>query len=247
MRKITGKIFSIALTAFLLIFAFPILSAKLGPDTLVAHRADVSSDDSLTVAAVKKATLYESLNLKAMGLSEQAFTYALKGYDHLLSQGKLLNDKVLTIIDFSKPSTEKRMFVVDLEAMQVLYQTYVSHGRNSGKLYADKFSNTPESYMSSLGAYTTGQTYFGQHGLSLRLHGEEKGINDNAYKRAIVIHGADYSSQGFINRLGYLGRSFGCPALPKELSKPIIETIKDGSYMFVYAPSKSYDSKSTTL
>lgn len=107
MRKITGKVFATSLTALLLIFAFPILSAKLGPDTYMAHRSAVSSDDSLTVAEVKKATLYESLNLKAMGLSEQAFQYALKGYDQLLSRGKLLNDKVLTIIDFSKPSTEK--------------------------------------------------------------------------------------------------------------------------------------------
>lgn len=247
MRKISRKVFGISSTALLLTFSFFILSAKLGPETFTASEVPAIVEDSMASTEVKKVSLYESLNLNAMGLSEQAFKYAIKGYDYLLAQGKLVNENILTIVDFSKPSTEKRLFIVDMQQMKILYHTYVSHGKNSGKLYATKFSNTPESYMSSLGAYTTGKTYFGQHGLSLRLNGEEKGINDNAYRRAIVIHGADYTSQGFINRLGYLGRSFGCPALPKELSRPIIETIKDGSFMFVYAPSKSYESKTNLL
>lgn len=242
MRKISSRFYRIASLIILIFFAIPFFAANLKPVALPEHSI-VAAPDSATNPIYKKISLYEGLNLDVHGLSRQAFQYAMKGYETLLQHGKLANTQIMTIVDFSKPSTEKRLYVLDLENMKLLYQSYVSHGRNSGKLYATKFSNTPESYMSSLGAYVTGNTYFGQHGYSLRLNGEEKGINDNALNRAIVIHSADYATQNFINRQGYLGRSFGCPALPKDVSKPIIETIKDGSYMFVYAPSKTYESK----
>lgn len=244
-RKFYGAISPI----LLLFIAFPFFAANLKPHPNLTIKAPevVTAPDSSTNPMHEKMTMYEGLNLNAYGLSKKAFQYALKGYDYLLEQGKLTNANILTIVDFSKPSTEKRMYVIDMENLKVLYQTYVAHGRNSGKLYANKFSNVPESNMSSLGFYVTGDTYIGQHGYSLKLNGEEKGINDNAYKRAIVMHSADYASKGFINNQGYLGRSFGCPALPKELSKPIIETIKDGSCMFVYAPSKTYETKSNLL
>ena len=180
--------------------------------------------------------LYESLDLNALGLSEDAFDYAIKGYEYLKTIGKLDNERILSIVDFSLPSSQKRLFVLDMENGRLLYQTFVAHGRNSGKEYAKQFSNRPESFKSSLGFYVTKNTYFGQHGFSLRLEGEEKGINDNAMKRAIVIHSADYVDKKLISSQGYIGRSLGCPALPKEVYKPIISKIKDGSCLFVYSP-----------
>lgn len=249
MPKNPRKFYGAMSPILLLFIAFPFFAANLKPHLSLTEKTTevVIAPDSSTNPLYSKMTMYEGLNLNAYGLSKKAFQYALKGYVYLLDQGKLTNANILTIVDFSKPSTEKRMYVIDMENLKVLYQTYVAHGRNSGKLYADRFSNIPESNMSSLGFYVTGDTYIGQHGYSLKLNGEEKGINDNAYKRAIVMHSADYASKGFINSQGYLGRSYGCPALPKELSKPIIETIKDGSCMFVYAPSKTYETKSNLL
>lgn len=196
---------------------------------------------------VNKFTVYDALNLSELGLSQEAFQYATIGFQQLLEQKKIKNADVLTIIDFSKPSTEKRLFVFDIQNMKVLYQTYVAHGVNSGTLYAKRFSNKPGSNMSSLGFYITGETYIGQHGYSLRLDGLETGINNNANKRAIVMHSADYASTGFINARGYLGRSYGCPAIPRAESKSIIETIKEGSCLFIFAPSKSYEKNSTLL
>ena len=172
---------------------------------------------------------------------------ALSGYD-LLKQEKFINrPEVITIIDFSLPSTSKRLWVIDLYQAKVLFHSLVSHGRNSGELMAEKFSNAPGSFTSSPGFYSTGETYFGRHGLSLRLNGLEKGINDKARERAIVIHGADYVTPDFISKHGRLGRSHGCPAVPAQLSKEIIETIKDGSCLFIYAPKESYTSNSPII
>lgn len=195
----------------------------------------------------ESAIIYDSLKLDSLGLSKQAFLDGVKGFDYLKSTGKLSNDNVLTIADFGLPSNEKRLFVIDMENFRLLYNTYVAHGRNSGKEFANKFSNSPQSNMSSPGFYVTQNTYYGEHGFSLRLQGEEKGINDNALSRAIVIHCADYVSEKWIQDLGYIGRSLGCPALPKKDSKPIIETIKDGSCFFIYSPSQKYLSRSRLL
>lgn len=210
--------------------------------TTVAN-ATTSSDENFN----NQLFLYDSLQLNNLGLSKQAFVEGLKGYGILRSQGKLNNDNIISIADFSLPSTQKRLFVIDLENFKLLFRTYVAHGRNSGTEYAKKFSNSPESHMSSLGFYVTRQTYFGEHGLSLRLEGEEKGINDNAASRAIVIHPADYVSENSVKSLGYLGRSYGCPALPKKLAAPIIRTIKDGSCFFVYSDDQKYTSRSQLL
>ncbi len=182
-----------------------------------------------------------------LGLSKQAFIEGLKGYNYLLSEGKLNNDNILSIVDFSLPSTQKRLFIIDLENHKLLFNTYVAHGRNSGKEYAKHFSNMPRSNMSSLGFYVTLNTYYGDNGLSLRLQGEEKGINDNAESRAIVIHPADYVSENTVKSLGYLGRSLGCPAIPKKVAEPIIQTIKEGSCFFVYCKNQKYISRSPLL
>lgn len=245
LRKIVG-----VLTSFLIILlAFPIYSATTKPDlkNSAINTGSIAVIDSSALPVDRVSRLYDDLNLGMAGLSKSVFEMAMKGYEALLKEGKIQNGSVLTVIDFSKPSTQKRLFVLDLDNMKLLYKTYVAHGRNSGKLYANRFSNKPESHMSSLGFYVTGNTYFGEHGYSLKLNGEEKGINDKAAQRAIVMHSADYASSDYAERLGYLGRSYGCPALPREVSKPIIETIKDGSCMFVYGQSDKYVAKSQLL
>jgi hypothetical protein len=187
-----------------------------------------------------KAALYTQLNLSEKGMSEQAFLYAVDGYEKLNRNGKLNDSRYLTIIDFSQPSAKKRLFILDMQENKLVYQSLVAHGKNSGKSYAETFSNIPESLQSSLGFYRTGATYTGASGLSLKLHGLEKGINDNAERRAIVMHGADYVSEDIVNAQGYIGRSFGCPALPRAITEPIIQTIKGGSCLFIYAPNKKY-------
>jgi hypothetical protein len=150
------------------------------------------------------------------------------------------NETLVSIIDFSKPSTEKRLFVVDLKKQELIYNTYVAHGKNSGSNEAVQFSNKCGSLQTSLGIYTTAETYSGKHGYSLRLDGLETGFNDNARKRAIVIHGAEYVSTDFIADHGRLGRSFGCPALPQELSSDIIDLIKEGTCLYIYANNEIY-------
>jgi hypothetical protein len=191
--------------------------------------------------------LYDSLQLDNLGLSADAFNYAVKGYENLKKLGKIHNEKVLSIIDFTKPSSQKRLFILDVENFKILFNTYVAHGRNTGEAFANKFSNRPDSYQSSLGFYITEGTYNGKNGFSMQLDGMEYGINNNAEERAIVVHGAPYVSEGFIRARGYIGRSHGCPALPEQLTKPIIEKIKNGSCLFIYSNDKNYLQQSKLL
>lgn len=174
----------------------------------------------------------------------EALNYALEGWEKL---GKELKKPLLTVIDFTLPSTEKRLWVIDVEKREILLNTVVAHGRNTGELMAENFSNTPESFQSSLGFYKTAETYQGKHGYSLRLDGLEKGFNDQARARAIVIHGADYAREEFAKTKGRLGRSLGCPALPPELSAKVIDLIKDGSLLFIYGNDDNYLRKSTLV
>ncbi|ULQ58112.1 murein L,D-transpeptidase catalytic domain family protein [Flavihumibacter rivuli] len=191
--------------------------------------------------------LYDSLQLDAIGLSLQAFEQALTGWEKLRHKGILNNEHILTIADFSQPSTQKRLYVIDIKRMQILFNTYVAHGRNSGKEQAVSYSNRPSSNQSSPGFYLTEHTYYGSNGYSLKLEGLEKGINDNADKRAIVMHGADYVSESLIRSQGYLGRSQGCPAIPVKLTRPIINTIKEGSCLFIYSPATYYAERSNLI
>jgi hypothetical protein len=153
----------------------------------------------------------------------------------------------LAIVDFSKPSTEKRLFIIDLKNNQVLINTHVAHGQHSGDNNATRFSNTHQSHQSSLGFYVTGKTYYGSNGYSLKLKGLEPGFNDQAESRAIVMHGAPYVSESAIKNLGRLGRSWGCPAVSVKEHQEIIELIKDGSCLFVYAPENKYLTASTFI
>ena len=192
-------------------------------------------------------SVYDSIHLDGIGLSRGTFNYAIKGFNYLAKAGKLANDKIISIIDFSLPSSVKRLFVIDLDNYKVLFCTYVAHGVNSGVEYANRFSNKPSSYKSSLGFYETQNTYQGGNGYSLKLEGLERGINDNANRRDIVIHGAAYVDEALVRSQGYIGRSWGCPALPEKLHRPIINTIKDGTCLFIYSPDKTYLHRSKIL
>lgn len=203
-----------------------------------------SSNSSVDADKALLLNIFDSLNLDLKGLSEEAFNDAVNGYTILKKRGMLRNANILTIADFSKSSAKKRLFVIDLKACKVLYNTYVAHGQNSGDEYAKYFSNENESLKSSPGFYITSDTYTGSKGYSLHLNGQEKGINDNAYERSIVMHAADYVSEEYINSKGYIGRSWGCPAVPNKTLKPIVEKIKNGTCLFIYTPDKSYQKRS---
>ncbi len=218
-----------------------------GKDLPFIHSAGFTVSKKINAATGEIANKYNEWKLANMGISRQLFDYAVKGFEYLAARKSLHNTDIITIADLSKASTEKRLFVINIKTGEVLFQTLVAHGKNSGQQYATDFSNEESSFESSLGFYITTNTYSGKHGYSLRLNGCEKGFNDNAGKRAIVIHGADYVSETFIQQNGYLGRSHGCPALPAGLSKKIIEVIKNGSCLFVYSPSKKYLTQSAIL
>ncbi len=191
--------------------------------------------------------LYQSLSLDSLGLCKEAFDEAMTGYVNLRRTGIIQQSGVLSIVDFSLPSSKKRLFVLDINNGKILFNTLVAHGRNSGKLLATKFSNRFSSFESSLGFYLTGETYNGQKGYSLRLMGVEHGINNNAYDRGIVVHAASYVNEEISRLYGWLGRSEGCPAIPADIHRSVIEAIKNGSCFFIYGKNKKYASQSKLL
>jgi hypothetical protein len=177
----------------------------------------------------------------------QVYFKGIKGAQQLRRANKLSDSPLVTLIDFTKPSTEKRLWVINTKLNKVVYYTYVAHGKNSGELYASKFSNTVNSLQSSLGFYITGTTYMGKNGLSLKLHGMEKGFNDNVHTRYIVLHGADYASEEHIQKEGMLGNSEGCPAVPFAIYKEVIADLKGGTCLFIFYPEETYLMTSTYL
>jgi len=191
--------------------------------------------------------LYDNASLEQYGLSKQAFEYAWKGYQRLLEKKMITRSRYLTICDFSQSSKQKRLYIIDIATNELITNTYVAHGRNSGGEYATKFSNTPESLQSSLGFFITQSTYIGAHGLSLRLQGVDGQFNNKAFARSIVIHGAAYVDENRVRAGGYMGRSWGCPALPQKESSSIITTIKGGTCLFIYHPVRTYLVGSTIL
>ena len=194
-----------------------------------------SSSDSNIV------TLYNSLNSNHFALPNlESFKEALKGFYSLKEKGLIQKD-ILTLVDFSLSSNVKRLWVIDLATNTILYNSLVAHGRNTGEEFASSFSNANSSFKSSLGFYVTGETYNGKHGMSLKLDGIEKGVNDNARERGVVMHAANYVSNYFIKCNKRLGRSQGCPAIPEESLKEIVSTIKDKTCLFIYHPSRSFE------
>lgn len=181
--------------------------------------------------------VYNALQANQFQLpNQQCFGEALKGFYSLKEKG-IIKSNILTLVDFSLSSNVKRLWIIDLNCNIVLLQTLVAHGRNTGEEFANNFSNTPESFKSSLGFYVTGEVYNGKHGISLKLDGLEKGLNSNARNRAVVIHGADYVSESFIRDHKRLGRSQGCPAVPVQFASDIITMIKGQSCLYIYHPS----------
>lgn len=188
-------------------------------------------------------TLYVDLHLKEAGLSLPVFEKALTGFYNLKHAGYISNKGILSIADFDQLSTKKRLYIIDLNKKELLLNTWVAHGQNSGGDEATKFSNTNDSFSSSLGFYITGEVYKGIHGKSLKLDGMDEGFNSNARSRSIVVHGAPYVSNGTIKALGRLGRSQGCPAVAPELADKVINTIEDKTVLFINKSVENYQSK----
>jgi hypothetical protein len=215
---------------------------------LLAPVLNKAGSGSPAPSGERQSDLYTILKLAEKGLSGDVFRLALKGYKKLENEGKLLHAGILTIADFSQSSNNKRFYVIDLNNGAILFNTYVAHGRNTGEEFAQRFSNKTGSFQSSLGFYITKEMTRGASvGLSLILDGVEKGFNDNALKREIIIHGAAYATESFIKKTGRLGRSYGCPSLPPHLIGPVVETIKEGTCLFIYQRNSDYLSQSTLL
>ncbi|WP_133271677.1 murein L,D-transpeptidase catalytic domain family protein [Hymenobacter radiodurans] len=187
--------------------------------------------------------LYRDLNVEQQGLRFEVFEKAMTGYLNLRNENKLGDKQLLTVVDFEKPSTEKRLWVLDLEKKEVKFHTLVAHGRNSGENLTSTFSNENESNMSSLGFYVTQDEYIGKHGRSLKLDGVDEGYNTNALARSVVMHGADYVSEEFVRQYGRLGRSLGCPALPMDQYAQIIDEVGGKTCLFLNGPDENYSSK----
>lgn len=247
------KIFLPLSILFIAATSFTISTVKAGNEkpAIVASMTSAADNDSLITDSKMSArdmadALYTSLELNKVGLKKEAVETAYQGFQHLVAKGAVSNPDILTIADFSQSSDNKRLYIIDLKNNKLLINTYVAHGKNSGVKMADKFSNTMSSLQSSLGFYVTRGTYTGKHGLSLRLDGMDKGFNDNAMARAIVVHGATYIGD---SRKGaaFQGRSFGCPAVPQEYSQKVINLIKDGSTLFIYKPDAKYMNSSKVL
>ena len=192
-------------------------------------------------------SLYDSMDLGKTGLNQKAFEYAWRGYHNLVKNGELEKQGTLTIVDFTQSSKSKRMYVIDVDHKKLMFNTYVSHGMNSGVEYATSFSNRAESFKSSLGFFKTSKTYFGRNGLSLKITGLDKGYNDAATKRHIVLHGSDYMNPDYLAQNGEMGRSLGCAAMPTAMSPKIIKTIKNGACLFLYHPTIKYLNASNVI
>lgn len=188
--------------------------------------------------------IYQSAHLSESGLSFDVFKKAITGFLNLKDEQKLApNSSVLTVVDYTKSSREKRMWIIDVPNKNLILNTYVAHGHGSGKEIAKKFSNKVDSHESSLGFYLTDDVYIGDNGRSLRLNGLDEGFNSNARKRAIVVHGADYVGPDMVDLEGRMGRSYGCPAVSRDVADEVIDTIKNGNVLFINGNSKHYHSK----
>ena len=231
---------------FLAPFFFAHFSLPAGSNNSKAEKTQLSAatSEAIRFAAfqVDVFQIYEEIGLEQSGLSLDVFNEALLGYLNLKAQGQLSDKKLLTVVDFNKPSTEKRLWVIDLAAKKVLFNSLVAHGKNSGANIAEEFDNTVSSEKSSLGFYVTQDIYQGKHGKSLKLVGMDEDFNTNALERCVVMHGADYVSDAFIAQNGRLGRSQGCPALPMENHSQIIEEVKGKTCLFIHADKKDYNS-----
>lgn len=220
---------SFSLLFFVLLMSFNSLPEKTN--------ATISSLEKTKKTVSENVSVYSQIDANSFALpSFESFNLALDGFNYLKEKG-VVKKNILTIVDFSLSSNAKRLWVIDLDKNRVLFQTLVAHGRNTGEEFAQTFSNQAESFKSSVGFFATAEIYNGKHGMSLKLDGLQKGLNDKARERAVVMHGADYVSESFIKQNKRLGRSQGCPAVPVEMNQKIISVIKDKSCLFIYHPT----------
>ncbi|MBA2746056.1 MAG: murein L,D-transpeptidase catalytic domain family protein [Flavisolibacter sp.] len=190
--------------------------------------------------------LYDGLDLGEFGLERDALDRAIKGYESLVEKGIVRNAQYLTVIDFSQPLVNRRFYLIDVENQELVLNTFVMHGKNSGSEMAEKFSNKLNSNQSSLGFYVTKQSYNGSRGYSLRLAGLEKEFNSNAEARGVVLHGSQYINEQRASA-GKVERSLGCPAIPQSENLDVINRIKEGSLLFIYYPDEKYLQRSQVL
>ena len=235
----------------IILFQLSFVAANPSPKNVESVNDSTMAVDGVALGMssflLKNLAVYDSLGLGEEGLSKEVYEMAIKGMEKLVMAGITQKDNIIAIADFSQPSTSKRLYIIDLNKFELKYRTWVAHGRNSGSTMAERFSNRMSSNQSSPGFYVTENTYQGKHGYSLRLTGVEKGINDNAHARAIVMHGADYVNPNLIPRLGFIGRSQGCPAIPMALHRPIINEMKDGACLFIYSAQSQYLNQSELI
>ena len=227
---------------FTLIFYF-IFSLSLFAEVKFSN--DFNLDIKKKFSDLEIKTMYRDLCLNDK-VSFSCFNNAMHGLEKIenLEIFDNSNDDLLVMVDYTKPSTEERLFIIDLRKKQLLISSLVAHGRGTGDLYATNFSNKNNSYSTSSGFYLTGNIYNGKNGESLELYGLEKGKNDNARKRTIVIHSAYYANKSFAEKYGRLGRSKGCLVLPTDLNTKIINLISGGVVLYVHTnfdENKEYD------
>jgi len=191
--------------------------------------------------------LVRQLIAAAPAANPQVISLATRAADCARRQGLLDGFRHLAVIDYSLPSTKPRLWVFDVARGKLLFQELVAHGRNTGEQVAERFSNVEGSKMSSLGLFQTAETYYGSNGYSLRLRGLDAGFNDNALARAIVMHGAPYVSEAIAERVGRIGRSWGCPAVRQEVARTVIDTLKGGALIFAYYPDRKWLNESPML
>lgn len=209
-----------------LVFALAVLVGSAAFPLQADSRCGTKPSDSLA----------SSLLRQAPGLRAEVLRMALRATSCAAERGEVKRRDLLTVIDYSLPSSQPRLFVFDLGAKKLLFRELVAHGKNSGGDLPEFFSNSPGSLATSLGLFVTADPYFGSNGYSLRLKGLEAGVNDRAMDRAIVMHGAPYVSSAAVRALGRLGRSWGCPAVRKEVARKMIDTLRGGSPIFAYHP-----------
>jgi L,D-transpeptidase catalytic domain len=222
-------------------FGVAVLGLLVGP--FWAHAARAGSDPAAVKAidGAHKGYTRAEWNEGSIGaLNTNVFDLALGAASCAARSGAVTDPATLTVIDYSLPSTAKRLWVYDLRAHELLYEELVAHGQGSGENVPTIFSNEEDTHRSSLGLFVTDDTYIGKNGYSLRLDGLESGFNDRARDRAIVIHGAPYVSESFVRSQGRLGRSWGCPALREGIVREVIDRVKGGGLLFVYYPDQTW-------
>jgi L,D-transpeptidase-like protein len=212
--------------------------ASIGAPSEARTASAVAANTSKAADAAFRADAWPDHVVDHIG--DKVFDLALSATRCATNAGDVERPATLTVIDYSKPSTEPRLWVVDLATRTMLFEELVAHGQGSGGNVASKFSNVPDSHQSSLGLFVTEDAYVGKNGYSLRLSGLEPGINDRALERAIVIHGAPYVNGDISKSLGRLGRSHGCPAVREGVARSLIERVKGGSVVFAYYPDRDW-------